>query len=167
MSQILCPEVRSLIVNTLGASFWMPERARAVLWRLCGLRVPLGTMIFPGTIVRGRRLSVGRGTTFNYRCVIECREQVTIGERVGIGIGVLVLTSSHVLSDPGVRAGVGVLEPVRIGDGVSIGSHSVVLPGVTIGDGCSIAAGAVVLHDCEPHGLYAGVPAVRKRDLPH
>jgi acetyltransferase-like isoleucine patch superfamily enzyme len=159
--------VRSLIVNTLGASFWMPARARTVIWRLCGLRVPLGTLIFPGTIVRGRRLSVGRGTTFNYRCVIECREQVTIGERCGIGIGVLILTSSHVLDDPRVRAGVGTREPVRIGNGVSIASYTIVLPGVTIGDGVSTAAGAVILHDCEPHGLYAGVPAVRKRDLPH
>jgi acetyltransferase-like isoleucine patch superfamily enzyme len=123
-------------------------------------------LIFPGTIVRGRRLSVGRGTTFNYRCVIECREQVTIGERCGIGIGVLILTSFHDVSDPRVRAGVGVRAPVRIGDGVAIASNTVVLPGVTIGDGVSTAAGAVILHDCEPHGLYAGVPAVRKRDLP-
>jgi maltose O-acetyltransferase len=40
-----------------------------------------------------------------------------------------------------------------------------VLDGVTIGAGCVIAAGAVVTRDCEPDGLYAGVPAVRKRDL--
>jgi len=28
-----------------------------------------------------------------------------------------------------------------------------------------IAAGAVVVHDCAPHGVYAGVPARRIRDL--
>ena len=36
---------------------------------------------------------------------------------------------------------------------------------VTIGEGCVIAAGAVVVHDCAPHGVYAGVPARRIRDL--
>jgi maltose O-acetyltransferase len=39
------------------------------------------------------------------------------------------------------------------------------LPGVTVGDGCVIAAGSVVTGDCEPHGVYAGVPAKRVRDL--
>jgi maltose O-acetyltransferase len=37
---------------------------------------------------------------------------------------------------------------------------------VTVGDGCVIAAGAVVAKDCEPNGLYVGVPARRARDLP-
>ena len=39
------------------------------------------------------------------------------------------------------------------------------MPGVTIGEGCIVAAGAVVTKDCESHGLYAGVPARRIRDL--
>jgi acetyltransferase-like isoleucine patch superfamily enzyme len=30
---------------------------------------------------------------------------------------------------------------------------------------CVVAAGAVVTGDCEPDGLYAGVPARRVRDL--
>lgn len=37
---------------------------------------------------------------------------------------------------------------------------------VSVGAGCVIASGAVVTRDPEPNGLYAGVPAVRKRDLP-
>ena len=37
--------------------------------------------------------------------------------------------------------------------------------GVTVGDGCVLAAGAVVTGDCEPDGLYAGVPARRVKDL--
>ncbi|WP_408003863.1 LbetaH domain-containing protein [Puerhibacterium puerhi] len=39
------------------------------------------------------------------------------------------------------------------------------MPGVTIGRGCIIAAGSVVTSDCQPDGLYAGVPAARKKDL--
>ena len=37
--------------------------------------------------------------------------------------------------------------------------------GVTVGDGCVVAAGAVVREDCEPGGLYAGVPARRVKKL--
>jgi len=64
------------------------------------------------------------------------------------------------------RAGKRVDRPIRIGDGTWIATRAVVLAGVTIGRGCVIAAGAVVTRDCEPHGLYAGAPAARRRDLP-
>jgi acetyltransferase-like isoleucine patch superfamily enzyme len=40
-----------------------------------------------------------------------------------------------------------------------------VAPGVNVGSGCIIAAGALVVRDCEPNGLYAGVPAKRIKDL--
>jgi acetyltransferase-like isoleucine patch superfamily enzyme len=40
-----------------------------------------------------------------------------------------------------------------------------IMPGVEVGPGCVVAAGAVVIKDCEPNGLYAGVPAKRVRDL--
>lgn len=46
-----------------------------------------------------------------------------------------------------------------------MGQNAVITAGVTIGEGCVIAAGAVVVHDCAPHGVYAGVPAQRIRDL--
>jgi acetyltransferase-like isoleucine patch superfamily enzyme len=41
-----------------------------------------------------------------------------------------------------------------------------VLSGVTIGPGCVIGAGAVVTNECDANGLYVGVRAVRKKDLP-
>ncbi|NQS97033.1 MAG: hypothetical protein HQ591_01120 [candidate division Zixibacteria bacterium] len=40
-----------------------------------------------------------------------------------------------------------------------IGSRSLLLAGITIGEGAVIAAGAVVSKDCEPDGVYIGVPA--------
>ena len=52
-----------------------------------------------------------------------------------------------------------------IGDGSWLGQNVSVIAGVTIGAGCMIAAGAVVVSDCEPNGLYAGVPARRIKNL--
>jgi len=51
--------------------------------------------------------------------------------------------------------------PVRIGNNVTIGAHSVVLAGVTIGDGALIATGAVVKKGTEigPGEVWGGVPA--------
>lgn len=55
--------------------------------------------------------------------------------------------------------------PTLIKDGCWVGANVTIIPGVTIGEGCIIAAGAVVTKNCEPDGLYAGVPAKRIKDL--
>lgn len=50
-------------------------------------------------------------------------------------------------------------KPVKIGNNVWLGTHSVVLPGVTIGDNVIVGAGAVVNRDLPGNAVYAGVPA--------
>ena len=40
-----------------------------------------------------------------------------------------------------------------------------ILQGVTVHKKAIVAAGSVVTKDCAAYGLYAGVPAVKKRDL--
>lgn len=159
--------MRSLLVNGLAGSFWAPKRLRAAIYRLSGLTVPWNADIAPQVIVRGKGLAVGGGTAINYRCVFDARAQVTIGKHCGIGIGAQFITSTHDYRDPAVRAGVGAVRPITVGDGTWIGSGATVLSGVRIGDGCVIASGAVVTKDCQSHGLYAGIPARRIRDLHH
>jgi acetyltransferase-like isoleucine patch superfamily enzyme len=48
---------------------------------------------------------------------------------------------------------------VKIGAGVTIGSHASLLPGVTIGDRTIIGAGSVVNRDVEGDVTVVGVPA--------
>jgi acetyltransferase-like isoleucine patch superfamily enzyme len=56
--------------------------------------------------------------------------------------------------------------PVRIGDGVWVGSGATILAGVTVGDGAVIAAASVVTKDVPPGVLVAGNPArVIRRDV--
>ena len=117
------------------------------------------------TIV-GRDLSIGERSFINRGTFIDAQAPVRIGRNVAIGHNVLLLTSTHTIGPHDCRAGQQtIVAPVTIGDGTWIGAAAAVLPGVVIGAGCVIAAGAVVTSDCEPDGLYAGVPAVRKRDL--
>jgi maltose O-acetyltransferase len=80
-----------------------------------------------------------------------------------VGHRATVLTSTHEPGPPSQRAGVNVVRPVRIGAGAWIGAEVLVLPGVTIGEGAVVAAGAVVTADLDPHALYAGIPAERRR----
>lgn len=90
---------------------------------------------------------------------------VRLGTGVFLGPRSMILTGDHPIGDPSRRAGDGSHNPVSIGDGSWVGAGAIILPGVTIHEGCVIGAGAVVVSDCEPHGVYAGVPARRIRDL--
>ena len=160
------PLVWRIAVNGLAASVWMPTRARVVIYKICGMSVPLLVNARPGITIRTQRLWLGPGTSLNARCLFDNRADVIIGRNVGVGFDVHFITSTHDPSDPRVRAGRGAALPIRVGDGAWLGSRVSILAGVTIGDGCVIAAGAVVTKDCMPNGLYGGVPAKRIRDLP-
>lgn len=60
-------------------------------------------------------------------------------------------------------------DDVKIKKHVIVGSGSIVLPGVTLKEGVAIGALSLVKDDCNPFGIYAGVPAKqiseRKKDL--
>ena len=155
--------LRSL-VNTLGASPFMPRRGRRVLLRLYGLRVETSA-VMEGCHFGGRDIEIGRMTFVNVRCVFDNSAPIVIGERVQVGMEAMFITSTHAVGGPERRGLEVTSAPIEIGDGCWLGSRVTVLPGVTVGPGCIVAAGAVVREDCAPNGLYAGVPARRVRSL--
>ena len=55
------------------------------------------------------------------------------------------------------------LEPVVLGDSVTIGAHAVIMPGVNVGDGAIVSVGAVVRKGTRipPGERWGGVPARR------
>ena len=157
--------MRRVLINTIAGAFWVPRLVRTAIYRLCGFDVAWDARLTPAITITGTQLTIGQESHINFRSVIDCRAPVIIGSRCGIGMGVQIITGTHDASNPRVRAGRLILEPITIQDGCWIGSGAILLPGVTIGEGCIVAAGSVVTRDCTPHGLYAGAPAVRKRDL--
>jgi maltose O-acetyltransferase len=170
LSELLAESLRlprRLLVNGIAAAHWMPWVLRTAIYRLCGLDVAWRAAFNPQVIILGSKLTVGAGSTVNYRCMFDCRVPVVIGQRCGVGWNVQFITGSHDRSNPEVRAGENKSAAISVGDGVWIGSSSIILAGAKIGEGCVIAAGSVVVGTCEPHGLYGGVPARRKRELPH
>lgn len=154
----------NLLVNGLAASAYLPEEHRRWLYLRAGIDLA-GTSVRPGCWFYSARVTFGGGGMINRGCVVENREPVTVGGRCFLGPGVSLLTSNHEVGTTHQRAGEYRGAPVVIGDGCWLGAGSVVLPGVTVAPGCVIAAGAVVTTDTDPDGLYAGVPARRRKDL--
>jgi acetyltransferase-like isoleucine patch superfamily enzyme len=146
----------------------LPARAsgelRARLLRLVGFEVGAGTSIegelrLTGDRVVVSRLVIGRDTTIGGECTFDLLETLTIGDRVTIEPGVMILTSTHELDAPVHRAGPLILNPVTIGDGAWIRARAIILPGVKIGEGAVVEAGAVVNKSVEPDTRVGGIPA--------
>lgn len=144
----------------------VPSWARPRVLRGLGIDIAGTVVVESGARLVGRHMVIGDSAYLNTGCLVEAKgAAVVIGERVELGPDVRLLTSSHELGPSDARAGSPTCDEVVVGSGSWLGAGCTVLPGVKIGAGCVIAAGAVVTEDCAAHGLYAGVPARRVRDL--
>lgn len=153
------------VVNRIAGNSLVRHNTRNRLYRSAGIDVQKAA-IRSWAYFYGPDVSIGDDSMINTHCYIENRWRIEIGKRCYLGMQVTLCTSSHLVGGPEMRAGQIAGKPIRICDGCWIGTRDTILPGVTLGPGCVIAAGAVVTKDCEPDGLYAGVPAQRKKDLP-
>jgi acetyltransferase-like isoleucine patch superfamily enzyme len=139
--------------------------------------IALGDNVYVGhnAILKGYykgHMRIGRDTWIGQQCFFHSAGGLDIGERVGIGPGVRIITSTHI--DPGpsepIMAGAISFDPVRIGDGCDLGMGCQILPGVTLGRGVQVGAGAVVTSDLPDFAVAAGVPArvlrYRNRETP-
>lgn len=145
----------------IGRNTWLHSTVRA---EGEGIQIGDHCRLRRGVLLKGPRVTLGHRVFCNDGVYID--QDVTIEDEVRLGPFVRLISGTHEIGCADNRAGDTVTDPVRIGRGSWIGAGATVLPGVAVGAGCVIAAGAVVTTDCAPHGLYAGVPAVRKRDLP-
>lgn len=129
-------------------------------------RVFLGEGVYVGhqTILKGyykNELIVGPRTWIGQGCFLHAAGGIRIGEVVGIGPKVSILTSVH--DEPGldqpIMRGPLVFDPVVLEDGCDIGVGAIILPGVTVGRGAQVGAGSVVTRDVPPLAVVAGNPA--------
>jgi maltose O-acetyltransferase len=154
---------------TLAASV-LPRRnaaeARARLFRLAGFRIGSGTRLHSSPRISGgddlfSHLVIGQDCSIDEDCAFDLEETITIGNRVSIGPGAMILTSTHELGPRVHRAGPIMKSPVRIEDGALLGARSIILPGVTVGAGAVVNPGAVVNKDVQPHTRVGGAPAIQ------
>jgi acetyltransferase-like isoleucine patch superfamily enzyme len=98
---------------------------------------------------RWRGVKVGANAWIGYDSIIESSypELVTIGDRVAIGIGAIIIAHFHELHG------------VIIEEDVFVGPGAIILPGVTIGRGAVVTAGSVVTQSVPARTLVQGNPA--------
>lgn len=110
------------------------------------------------------RITIGNSVFINAGCVFLDNAQISIGNDTLIGPHVTLATADHYVS-PELRGNGVTQAPISIGDNVWLGAGVVVLPGVKIGNNSVIAANSVVCSDVPENALYAGTPAVFKRNI--
>ncbi|MEO7556160.1 MAG: acyltransferase [Acidimicrobiales bacterium] len=108
-----------------------------------------------GTVRLGSGSSIGEGT------VVVSWEAITIGRDVMVAGRCYILDVDHSFAALGtaIRDQDIQTSPVRIGDDVWVGAHTVILRGCTIGDGAVIGANSVVTRDIPANVIAAGNPA--------
>lgn len=144
--------------------------ARTALFRAAGAQIGAHSLIQGPMRVTGvdnpcAYLTIGDDTLITGGLHLDLGAPVSIGNRVRIGHDVTILTVSHAVGPPRLRAGTSFFAEVVIEDGAWIASRALILPGVTIGAGAIVAAGAVVSRNVPKHSLVAGVPARLIREL--
>ncbi|UTT65361.1 acyltransferase [Janibacter sp. CX7] len=140
------------------------HRARKVIYRNCGMRLPTSSAIhWRAEFYAPERIVIGENVTIGDTCFLDGRSGLSIGDSVNLGSRVHIYTREHDVDSPTFAETGG---PVAIGDHAWVASHAIVLPGVTIGQGAVVAAGAVVTKDVEPFTVVGGNPArpIRKRN---
>lgn len=110
-----------------------------------------GANIWFGAVIRADRgkIVVGKNTSIQEHCTlhIETGTDCIIGDNCIVGHGAIV----H--------------GPCTVGDNSLIGISSTVLQGSKVGKCCILASGAVLRGEMPDYTMFAGVPAVMKKQL--
>lgn len=113
----------------------------------------------------GQSLKIGKYSIITWHCLIEGGAKTTIGDRVFIGPGTKLLTSTYAFNGyytneflpQETRATI--YGDITLKDDSYIGANSVIMPGVTVGEGAMVGSNSFVNKDLDPWGIYVGSPA--------
>jgi len=133
-------------------------------------KVHLGSRVAISDAVRfagNGQISIGDRTAINASTIICGQELVAIGDDCMIAPFVYIIDTDHQTTNyPDLVSRQGYVNaPIKIGNGVWIGTQCVILKGVAIGDGAVVGANSVVTSDVAPGEIVFGSPAraIRRR----
>ena len=125
-------------------------------------------IIFDYAFLSGRKsLKIGKYCVIAWHTVIEGGANIVLGDRVFLGPGSKLLSStydlqgfysSQLLPEKTYEIRYG---DITLGNDAYIGANSIIMHGVTIGEGAVVGANSLVDHNLKPWGIYMGNP-VRK-----
>ncbi len=147
-------------------SAWLPDnvvflRLRGFLARPffgnCGPNLLLGRGVY---FYQPSRIHLGKNVYLAYGSVLIANSEIILEDEVMIAPYAVLSSGDHLRKRGSFRQGPVYAEPIRIGWGTWVGTHSSVLNGAVIEAGCIVAANACVTRGIIPRdSLAAGVPA--------
>lgn len=112
----------------------------------------------------GKSLKIGKYSTVTWQVIIEGGAKTKIGDRVFVGPGTKLLTSTFKLNGfyavEHLPEGCQETEygDIILEDDAYIGAAYTIMPGITIGEGAVVGTNSLVNKDLEPWGIYVGTP---------
>lgn len=123
------------------------------------------TQIFDYTFIDARTtLKIGKYSIITWHCVVEGGANISIGDRVFMGPGSKLLSSTYELQGyytsqflPANTCCINTGD-ITIDNDAYIGAGTIVMPGVKIGEGAVVGANSLVNRNLKPWGIYFGNP---------
>jgi len=112
------------------------------------------------TLSNPKNISFGQRVSVHQYSLLDASEEIIIGNNVGIGSHVSIITSSHNFNDKNIQIkqqGIN-SKKIIISDNVWIGTGVTILQGVTIGKNSIIGAKSLVNKDIPENVIAFGVP---------
>ena len=156
-----------LIINTiLFIGEIMPWFIRINLLKIIGLKAGKSTFLDNKIYIKQPwKLRIGKNTTINrgveFYSGVKSTSKIIIGNNCAIAPNVKFYAAGH---DPNTRNLTDSSADNIIGNNVWIGANSIILQGVTVGDNAIVGAGSLVNKDLDRNCIFAGVPAIFKRE---
>lgn len=145
----------ALFNTVLSIAFFFSLRRS--LMRLIGFKVGRRTTVHRNVLFFAfGKCVIGHNCTLNYRCYVDNRGGITIGNNVNISHDTKIYTMGHDIDHPMSPT---VIRPVCIHDNVWIFPNTLIMPGVNIGEGAVIYPGSVVTRNVEAYSIVGGNPA--------
>ena len=128
--------------------------------------IEIGNNVYIGhqTILKGyykNKMVIGNNTWIGQQCFFHSAGGLFIGNNVGIGPAVRIITSAHAADDikkPIIKTSL-IFKKVVIENNCDIGTGTIILPGVTIGESTILGAGSIVTKNIPPNSVAVGNPA--------
>lgn len=162
--------MNNMIAKLFLNGFSIPEKIRGRIACMMGITTDKNIRLKKHVFFENpKKVHIGNGCLINHYVGFYTGtsndSEITIGNRVLVGMGTKFITTSHEIGTSEQRGGNGFGRSIVVEDGVWIAANVTILPGVKIAQGGVIAAGAVVKHSTKPNKVYAGVPAKEIRVL--
>lgn len=146
----------------LKCSWNLSSRLKVFWLKAFGATIGQGVVIKPNVNIKYPwKLSIGNHCWIGEEVWIDNLDTVTLEDNVCISQGALLQCGNHNYKKSSFDL---MLAPITLKEGSWVGARSCVAPGVTLGSHAILSLGSTATKDLEPYKIYAGNPAVFKKE---